>query len=177
MDDVVALDHTYGCGDAIHAPGAAIPIQTLHNISRNPNFSGAMIMVSLGCEKLQPSLLFPELTDPAGTQSIVMLQDQSHVGFEAMVASTLQTVERHFAKLNRRCRETCPASELVVGFQCGGGDAFSGLTANPVLGHAADLIVRACGTVVYSEVTEVRDGIDELVRRAATPDIARELVA
>jgi galactarate dehydratase len=70
-----------------------------------------------------------------------------------------------------------PASELVVGMQCGGSDAFSGLTANPALGYCADLLVRAGATVMFSEVTEVRDAIHLLTPRAATPQIAEALVA
>ncbi|MDE0113457.1 MAG: galactarate dehydratase [Albidovulum sp.] len=183
VDDVVALDHTYGCGVAIDAPGAAIPIRTLHNIARNPNFAGLTMVVSLGCEKLQPSMLFPDTfdtlpdiskpaSDPAG---LVILQDESHVGFEAMIGSILQTSERQLTLLDKRRRKRCPASDLVVGLQCGGSDSLSGVTANPALGHAADLVVRAGGTVLFSEVTEVRDGIDQLIRRAASPEIAAEL--
>jgi galactarate dehydratase len=79
-------------------------------------------------------------------------------------------------RLEGRRRETCPASDLVVGLQCGGSDALSGVTANPALGHAADLIVRAGGTVMFSEVTEVRDGIGQLTRRAASAEIAGQLI-
>ena len=184
VDDVVALDHTYGCGVAIDAPGAAIPIRTLHNIARNPNFAGSTMVVSLGCEKLQPSLLFPEAfgvnaeTSVAngGSTSLVTLQDRTHVGFEAMICSILHHAGQHLARLDRRRRNTCPASDLVVGLQCGGSDALSGVTANPALGHAADLIVRAGGTVMFSEVTEVRDGIDQLTRRATSKGVAEELI-
>ena len=77
---------------------------------------------------------------------------------------------------NRRRRETCPASALVVGMQCGGSDAFSGVTANPALGFAADLLVRAGATVMFSEVTEVRDAIHLLTPRAANQDVADALV-
>ncbi|MEM9814218.1 MAG: galactarate dehydratase, partial [Pseudomonadota bacterium] len=170
VDDVVALDHTYGCGVAIDAPGAAIPIRTLRNIARNPNLAGSTMAVSLGCEKLQPARLFPDLPD------LVTLQDESHVGFEAMITAILTMAEQHLTRLNARRRETCPASDLVVGLQCGGSDALSGVTANPALGIAADLIVRAGGTVLFSEVTEVRDGIDRLTARAETPEIAEALI-
>lgn len=178
VDDVVALDHTYGCGVAIEAPGAAVPIRTLQNIARNPNFAGSTMVVSLGCEKLQPTLLFPEAFGAGqhAAPSLVTLQDESHVGFEAMQRSILEIAERHLAQFDTRRRETCPASDLVVGMQCGGSDALSGVTANPALGHAADLIVRAGGTVMFSEVTEVRDGIDQLVRRAASDDVASDLI-
>ncbi|MBY0256192.1 MAG: UxaA family hydrolase, partial [Methylobacterium sp.] len=75
-----------------------------------------------------------------------------------------------------RTRETCPAADLVVGLQCGGSDAFSGVTANPALGHAADLLVRCGATVLFSEVTEVRDAIHLLTPRAASPEIADALI-
>ncbi len=177
VDDVVALDHTYGCGVAIDAPGAAVPIRTLHNIARNPNFAGSTMVVSLGCEKLQPTRLFPELTlGRNASDSLVTLQDETHVGFEAMIASILRSAETHLIALNARRRETCPVSDLVVGMQCGGSDALSGVTANPALGVAADLIVRAGGTVMFSEVTEVRDGIDQLVARAANEEVANDLI-
>lgn len=180
VDDVVALDHTYGCGVAIDAPGATVPIRTLKNIAKNPNFSGSTLVVSLGCEKLQPARLFPDLFglgfDKHASQDLVTLQDETHVGFEAMIASIMTMAERRLAKLDGRRRETCPAADLVVGLQCGGSDALSGVTANPSVGIAADLIVRAGGTVLFSEVTEVRDGIDRLVARAATKQVAQDLV-
>ena len=136
------------------------------------------MVVSLGCEKLQPSRLFPALFRPGADDaaSLVTLQDESHDGFAAMIAAILSTAEKHLSGLDTRRRVSCPASDLVVGMQCGGSDALSGVTANPALGVAADLIVRAGGTVMFSEVTEVRDGIDRLVARAATPAVAEALV-
>jgi galactarate dehydratase len=184
VDDVVGLEHTYGCGVAIDAPGAAIPIRTLRNISRNPNFGGTSMVVSLGCEKLQPDrLLAPEAIPiragagmgADGVETIV-LQDEEHVGFEAMIERIMRTAEGHLRKLDARRRVTCPVSDLTVGVQCGGSDAFSGLTANPAVGYATDLLVRAGGTVMFSETTEVRDGIDQLTARAATPEVAAALV-
>jgi galactarate dehydratase len=80
------------------------------------------------------------------------------------------------AGLDQRRRETCPASDLVVGMQCGGSDAFSGITANPALGYAADLLVRAGATVMFSENTEVRDGVAQLTARAATREVAESIV-
>lgn len=179
VDDVVALDHTYGCGVAIDAPGAEVPIRTLRNIARNPNLAASTMVVSLGCEKLQPGRLFPEMFTPDGTvqaAGLVTLQDEIHTGFEQMVTSILRSAEQRLTALNTRQRETCPASDLVVGMQCGGSDALSGVTANPALGVAADLIVRAGGTVIFSEVTEVRDGIDQLVARAASQQVAQDLI-
>jgi len=173
VDGVVGLEHTYGCGVAIDARDAAIPIRTLRNISRNPNFGGTAMVVSLGCEKLQPERLFPGKETEFG---LVTLQDDRHVGFESMVRSIMDMAEGHLEKLDRRRREPCPASDLVVGVQCGGSDAFSGVTANPAVGVATDLVVRAGGTVMFSEVTEVRDGIDQLTSRAATPEVAAAMI-
>ena len=94
----------------------------------------------------------------------------------SMVESILRQAERHLERLNARRRETVPASELVVGVQCGGSDAFSGVTANPAVGFCTDLLVRAGATVMFSEVTEVRDGIDQLTARAATPEVADAMI-
>lgn len=184
VDGVVALEHSYGCGVAIDAPDAVIPIRTLRNISLNPNFGGEVMVVSLGCEKLQPDRLLPPgsipITDERGADAgpdTVCLQDEAHVGFMSMVEGIMETARTHLARLNQRRRETVPASELVVGVQCGGSDAFSGVTANPAVGFCTDLLVRAGATVLFSEVTEVRDAIDQLTARATTPEVAKALVA
>ena len=190
VDDVVALEHGYGCGVAIDAPDAVIPIRTLRNISLNPNFGGEVMVVSLGCEKLQPSRLLPPGSIPLVDErsvadvgasaeaplDVVCLQDDAHVGFMSMVDSIVRQAELHLERLNARRRETCPASDLVVGMQCGGSDAFSGVTANPALGHCSDLLVRAGATVMFSETTEVRDGIDQLTSRASSPEVAAAMV-
>ena len=183
VDDVVALEHTYGCGVAIDAPDAIVPIRTLRNISMNPNFGGEVMVVSLGCEKLQPERLLPPgsiaITDEREADQgldVVCLQDAAHVGFMSMIDSIMRQAEMHLARLNARQRVTVPASELVVGVQCGGSDAFSGVTANPAVGFCTDLLVRAGATVMFSEVTEVRDGIDQLTSRALTPAVAQDMI-
>jgi galactarate dehydratase len=183
VDDVVGIEHTYGCGVAIDADGADIPIRTLRNISLNPNFGGEVMVVSLGCEKLQPNRLLPPGSIPINDQrsnnetlDVVCLQDDKHIGFMSMIDSIMNTAKVHLEKLNARKRETVPASELVVGVQCGGSDAFSGMTANPAVGFCTDLLVRAGATVMFSEVTEVRDGIDQLTSRAITPEVAQAMI-
>ena len=212
VDGVVGLEHGYGCGVAIDAPGAAIPIRTLRNIAKNPNFGGETMVVSLGCEKLQPERLLPpgsfairderaegghadrndgghaERNDGGCTKQtgsgyaepvldVVRLQDDRHVGFASMVESIVASARVHLERLNMRRRETVPASALVVGVQCGGSDAFSGVTANPAVGFCTDLLVRAGATVIFSETTEVRDAVDQLTARAATPEVAASIVA
>ena len=90
-----------------------------------------------------------------------------------MITSIMETAERHLARLDARRRETCSAAALVVGMQCGGSDSFSGVTANPALGFASDLLVRPRGDGHVSENTEVRDGIDQLISRAADAKVLK----
>jgi len=171
VDGVAALTHAYGCGVAIDAPGAEIPIRTVRNLALNPNLGGETLVVSLGCEKLQPE----RLALPAAEPSLVRLQDPQHSSFESMVARILELAEARLERLNARRRTACPASDLVVGVQCGGSDAFSGITANPAVGCAADLLVRAGATVIFSEITEVRDAAHLLAARAATAEVVGQL--
>jgi galactarate dehydratase len=171
VDDVVAITHTYGCGVAIDAPGAAVPIRTIRNIALHPNIGGESLIVSLGCEKLQPVRLGLPILEEDG---VVRLQDLR--GFAEIVAAIMRAAEKRLAVLDKRRRVTCPASALSVGLQCGGSDAFSGVTCNPAVGYAADLLVRAGGTVMFSEVTEVRDAVHLLTPRCVNVDVARDLV-
>jgi len=170
VDDVVAITHGYGCGVAIDAPGAAVPIQTLRHISLHPNLACDPLVVSLGCEKLQPERLLP------GQFPVIRMQDPVLGGFDGTVAAIMRSAEKRLEELSRRRRVPCPASGLVVGLQCGGSDAFSGVTANPAVGYAADLLVRAGATVMFSEVTEVRDAVHLLTPRCINTEVGRALV-
>lgn len=180
VDGVVALNHLYGCGVAINAPAAVVPIRTIHNLALNANFGGEVMVVGLGCEKLQPEKLLTGTEDvqviSLDDRDIVRLQDEKLVGFQAMVQEILQVAERHLQRLNQRQREECPAAELIVGMQCGGSDAFSGVTANPAVGFASDLLVRCGATVMFSEVTEVRDAIHLLTPRVVDEATGKRLL-
>ena len=178
VDDVIAITHPYGCGVAIDAPGSEIPIRTLRNLSLNPNLGGAPMVVSLGCEKLQPAQMLPPSSLPmlSSVPYVIRLQDEQHHSFGDMVTAIMEMAEKRLARLNARTRVPRPAADLVVGLQCGGSDAFSGVTANPAVGYAADLLVRAGATVMFSEVTEVRDVIHLLTARAANQEVARGLI-
>jgi galactarate dehydratase len=169
VDDVVALNHSYGCGVAINSPDAIIPIRTLQNLAVHPSFGGEVMVVGLGCEKLVPDRLLPD----GDTSNVILLQEQT--GFINMVEKILEMAETRLKRLNERKRETCPASDLVIGVQCGGSDAFSGVTANPAVGYAADLIVRAGGTVMFSEVSEIRDSVHLLMSRVADEKVGNDL--
>ena len=181
VDDVIPLNHTYGCGVAINAPGAVIPIRTIKNITRNPNFGGKILIVGLGCEKLLPEKLLQELNQSTDSpwnyvSNVMTMQDESFSGFHEMAEGVMILAEEHLKELNKRGREIFPASELIVGMQCGGSDAFSGITSNPVAGFAADLIVRAGGSVMFSEVTEVRDAVHLLVSRTINSSVGQALI-
>ncbi len=161
VDGVVAVTHPYGCGVAINAPLAPIPIRAITNVIRHPNFGGEIMVVGLGCEKLTyDRVLPPEDITP---ENVLTLQDWP--GHDAMMQAIMDMAEKKLKKLNERKREELPLSELLIGMQCGGSDAFSGITANPSAGYAADMLVKGGATVMFSEVTEVRDGVQMLAAR------------
>lgn len=161
VDGVVAVTHPYGCGVAINAPMAHIPIRAVTNIIRHPNFGGEVMVVGLGCEKLTyDRVLPPEDIIP---ENVLTLQECK--GHDAMMRAIMDMAEKKLEKLNKRTREELPLSELLIGMQCGGSDAFSGISANPSAGYAADMLVRGGATVLFSEVTEVRDGVHMLAAR------------
>lgn len=163
VDGVVAVTHPYGCGVAINAPMAPIPIRAITNLIRHPNFGGEIMVVGLGCEKLTyDRVLSPEDITP---KNVLTLQDWA--GHDAMMNAILDMADKKLQNLNKRTREELPLSELLIGMQCGGSDAFSGITANPSSGYAADMLVRGGATVMFSEVTEVRDGVQMLAARCS----------
>lgn len=173
VEDVVAVNHPYGCGVAINAPMAVIPIRAVRNLIHHPNFGGEIMVVGLGCEKLTfDKVLAPEEITP---DNCMMLQDCQ--GHEAMMDAIMAMAEKKLQKLNLRHREELPLSELVIGLQCGGSDAFSGLTANPSAGYAADMLVKGGGTVMFSEVTEARDGVHILATRCVNKEVRDKLAA
>jgi len=173
VDAVVPVNHAYGCGVAINAPEAVVPIRTLRNLCDHPNFGGELMVVALGCEKLTVDMLVgPERNTP---DNVIVLQEQK--GFDAMLAAILGMADRKLAILNQRRRGELPLSDLLVGLQCGGSDAFSGISANPAAGYAADLLVAAGATVLFSEVTEVRDGVHLIAERCVDAETCGKLAA
>ncbi|MCL2231508.1 MAG: UxaA family hydrolase [Treponema sp.] len=173
VDDIVALNHLYGCGVAIKAREAYMWIRSLRNIMRNPNFGGELMVVGLGCEKLTPDMLLDESENTG--ENLINLQDCK--GFHAMIDAMMSMAEKKLEKLNKRQRTELPLSKLCVGLQCGGSDAFSGVSCNPVAGYASDLLVNAGSTVMFSEVTEVRDGTYLIAARCVDEASAHKLAA
>ncbi len=173
VDGVVAITHPYGCGVAINAPLAYIPIRAITNVISHPNFGGEVMVVGLGCEKLTyDRVLPPEDINP---ENCLTLQDWK--GHDAMMQAIMDMAEKKLQKLNLRHREELPLSELLIGMQCGGSDAFSGITANPSAGYAADMLVKGGATVMFSEVTEVRDGVPMLAARCVSAEVRDKLAA
>jgi len=172
VDGVVPVNHAYGCGVAIHAPEAIVPIRALQNLVKHPNFGGVIMAVGLGCEKLTADRLLPP--DANNPENLILLQEQK--GFGQMVAAICAMAERKLALLNQRKRSALPLSKLMVGFQCGGSDAFSGITANPAAGYASDMLVKGGATVLFSEVTEVRDGVHLLAQRCVSEEVGKKLI-
>lgn len=173
VDDIVPINHAYGCGVAINAPESIIPIRALRNLVKHPNFGGEVMVVALGCEKLTVEMLLDEAD--ISTENVIVLQEEK--GMDAMVNALMEMADKKLAKLNQRKRETLPLSDLCIGMQCGGSDAFSGVTANPSAGYASDMLVQAGATVMFSEVTEVRDGVHIIGERCINEEVSKKLAA
>lgn len=173
VDDVVAINHAYGCGVAINAKEAKIPIRMLQNMVKHPNFGGETMIISLGCEKLTLEMLLDETYN--SPENVVNLQDLK--GHNAIMEEIMDMANKKLKKLNERVRVTLPLSDLCIGLQCGGSDAFSGVTANPAAGYAADMLVQAGATVMFSEVTEVRDGVHIIAERCMNEEVGKKLAA
>ena len=171
VDDIVPINHAYGCGVAINAPEAKVPIRALRNLARHPNFGGELMVVGLGCEKFTVEMLLDQAD--ISPDNVIILQEKK--GFDDMVNSLMEMADRKLARLNRRRRQTLSLSDLLIGMQCGGSDAFSGVTANPSAGYAADMLVKGGATVLFSEVTEVRDGVYLLGERCVSEEVGRKL--
>jgi len=171
VDDVVVINHAYGCGVAINAPEAVIPIRMLQNMVKHPNFGGETMIISLGCEKLTLEMLL----DAEYNTSDNVVTFQNEKGHDAIMAEIMKMAENKLKKLNERIRVELPLSQLSIGLQCGGSDAFSGVTANPSAGYAADMLVNAGATVMFSEVTEVRDGVHIIAERCVNEEVGEKL--
>ena len=116
VDDIVPINHAYGCGVAIGAPEAKVPIRALRNLAKHPNFGGELMVVGLGCEKFTVEMLLDEAD--ISPENVIILQEKK--GFDDMISSLMEMAEKKLAKLNRRTRQTLPLSDLLIGMQCGG---------------------------------------------------------
>ena len=174
VDGVVALTHGSGCGMADSGDGWDLLQRTLVGYARHPNF-GALVVVGLGCEvNSVDQLLDAADIGPDVPVAVYTIQDVG--GTAAAVEEGVRSVRKMADQIADVTREEVGAEHLVLGLQCGGSDAWSGLTANPALGVASDLLVAAGGTSVLGETPEVYGAEHLLARRATQPDVADALI-
>src|SRR5918994_547599 len=171
VDGVVALTHKTGCGMAA-GEGLQLLRRTLAGYARHPNFSH-VIVLGLGCEVNQISEMLREhrLTDRIHNMDI-----QSIGGIRKTVEAGLDFVREVLKESNQVRRQTVSAHHLNVALQCGGSDGYSGVSANPALGVASDLVVRNGGTVILSETTETYGAEHLFTRRAVSREVGERLV-
>ena len=175
VDGIVPVVHGTGCGMSGSDEGYETLFRTIAGYARNPNFGG-ILLVGLGCEVMQ----IPDLVG-AGR-----LRDDGNFRYMTIqqTGGTRRTIERGLAMLkdlaesaNRATRAPAPVRHLTLGLQCGGSDGYSGITANPALGVASDLLVRHGGTSILSETPEIYGAEHLLTRRAVSPEVGEALVA
>lgn len=175
VDGVVALTHGAGCATGSEGEPLKVLRRTLGGYARHANFGGLMV-VGLGCETNQiGGLMEQEGLRESGLLHTFNIQDTG--GTRKTVARGIELVERMLDQANQVRRQPVPASHLTVGLQCGGSDGYSGISANPALGAAVDLLVRHGGTAILSETPEIYGGEHLLTRRAQTPAVADKLLA
>ena len=172
VDGVVALTHKTGCGMTAGEPLTLLR-RTLGGFARHVNFA-SVIVLGLGCEVNQLGGLMEEQR-LSGRLRGMDIQEMG--GSRKTVAASIAHVREALADANQVRRETVPASELVVALQCGGSDGYSGVSANPALGAASDLVVRHGGTVILSETPETYGAEHLLTRRAVSREVGEKLVA
>jgi altronate hydrolase len=174
VDGVVALTHGTGCGMADDGEGIAVLRRTLAGYAEHANFAG-FLMLGLGCEVNQiRGVSEGWRLDPSRPVATMTIQEQG--GTVATVRAGVEALQAMLPQANEVSRQTVPVSELVLGLNCGGSDAYSGITANPALGAAVDLLVRHGGTAVLGETPEIYGAEHLLTRRAVNPEIAEKLV-
>ncbi|HET9148513.1 MAG TPA: altronate dehydratase family protein [Acetobacteraceae bacterium] len=175
IDGIVPLTHGTGCGMAASGEGFETLERTLWGTACNPNIA-AVLFVGLGCEVFQIARMKQRYgISEGGAFRSMTIQDSG--GTPATIAAGLAALREMLPEANAAAREPVPASELVLALQCGGSDAYSGLTANPALGAAVDMLVRQGGTAILSETPEIYGAEHLLIRRAADREVADALLA
>ena len=174
VDGVVAITHGSGCGMSADGEGFTLLQRTLRGYAAHPNFA-AVLLVGLGCEVNQIEPLIEAL--PQATRGRLRTLTIQDAGGTREAVEQGQALVRELAEeASLARRSTVPMSALVVGLQCGGSDGYSGISANPALGAAVDLLVRHGGTAILSETPEIHGAEHLLTARAASPQIARRLM-
>ncbi|MFE0018180.1 UxaA family hydrolase [Mesorhizobium sp. NPDC059054] len=170
IDGFVPIVHGQGCGMSATGDGMMVLHRTLAGYARHPNFGG-VLMVGLGCEVNQLTL-YGQKGVAAGKRHF-NIQDAG--GSRKSVEKAMGVLAEIAEEVGKLQREPIPVSEIVVGLQCGGSDGMSGITANPALGAAVDLLAGVGAIGILSETTEIYGAEHLLAYRAATPEIADKL--
>ena len=174
VDGVVALTHGGGCAIDPAGEGIALLRRTLAGYARHPNFSG-VILIGLGCEANQ----IGGIVQAHGLEEHSKLRFftiQESGGTAKTVAKGIELIKGMLPDANRVTRQPVPASHLIVGMQCGGSDGYSGISANPALGAAMDLLIQHGGTAILSETPEIYGAEHLLTRRAASREVGEKLI-
>ncbi|MBD0413578.1 UxaA family hydrolase [Oryzicola mucosus] len=170
IDGFVPIVHGQGCGMSGTGDGMAVLHRTLAGYARHPNFGGAL-MIGLGCEVNQLTLY--------GQRGVVSSKRHFNIqdagGSRKAVEKAMEILAEIAQEVGQLKREPIPLSEIVVGLQCGGSDGMSGITANPALGAAVDLLAGVGGIGILSETTEIYGAEHLLAYRATTPEVAKKL--
>jgi altronate hydrolase len=175
VDGVVALTHGTGCGMASEGLGMSILERTLAGYATHANFAGVLV-VGLGCEANQINAWLAHSSLREGEElQVFNIQDSG--GTTKTVNKGIALVQAMLPKANLAQRVPCSASHITIGLQCGGSDGYSGISANPALGAAVDLLVAHGGTAILSETPEIYGAEHLLTRRAVRPEIADKLIA
>ena len=174
VDGVVALTHGSGCGMDTQGEGMKLLRRTLGGYAKHANFAG-VLMIGLGCEANQISaLLGAESLEEGPLLRTFSIQDTG--GTAKTIAHGIALIEEMLPHANQVARAPVPASHITVGLQCGGSDGYSGITANPALGAAVDLLVRHGGTAILSETPEIYGAEHLLTRRAVSREVGEKLI-
>src|SRR5688572_325521 len=174
VDGVVALTHQAGCGMDVGGEGMDVLRRTLAGYARHANFAGVLV-IGLGCEGNQmDALFFTQGLAKGELLRAMTIQDKG--GTAKAVAEGIAMIKEMLPAANQVRRETVPASHIVVGLQCGGSDGYSGITANPALGAAVDLLVKHGGTAILSETPEIYGAEHLLTRRAVSRGVGEKIV-
>jgi len=174
VDGVVAFAQTSGCGMSSPSEHFDVLRRTIAGYARHPNLAGVLI-VGLGCERNQvDGLVESQGLERGGLLRTMVMQDVG--GTRATIAAGIAAIEAMLPVADAARRSTVPASHLKIGLECGGSDGFSGITANPALGAAMDVLVRHGGTAILSETPEIHGVEFMLTRRAITPEVGQKLL-
>lgn len=174
VDGVMALTHSSGCGLVPVSEGAQMLVRTLKGYAEHPNFAGILV-VGLGCEMIAVGSLIDGLELSPDTV-LKHLTIQESGGIRSTVRQGVAAIREMLPEVDARRRETCDVGELVLGLNCGGSDGYSGITANPALGFASDLLVSYGGASVLAETPEVFGAEHLLTRRAVTEEVGQKLL-